>query len=137
MTLQFSQPIAFVVIEINEHNVARITGTLLDEAGDPVPLVALNTVTLTLYDKASDTIINLRDGQDIKNNNGGTIEATSGAFTLLLGSADNVIVNTALVAPQIETHVALIRATWGSGGYWSGIAQVRVRQVHRVTVASP
>ena len=127
------QPAEIAVITINEGNIALVSGTLTDEAGDAVPLSALSTLTLTLYDRASDTIINSRTAQSILNVNGGTFHATSGAFTLTLGSGDNPIVTSALASGRTETHYGLIEATWSGGGYWSGLIRVMVRQVHRNT----
>lgn len=125
------QPAEIAIITINEGNIALVSGTLTDEAGDAVPLASLSTLTLTLYDRATDTIINSRTAQSILNTNGGTFAATSGAFTLTLSSNDNPIVTSALAAGRTETHIGLVEATWAGGGYWSGIIRVLVRQVHR------
>lgn len=131
-TVQASQPVLFAVIAVNEKNSCKIAGTLLDQDGVAVPLASVSSLTLTLYDRATDGIINSRNAQDIKNANGGTLHATSGAFTLTLSALDNPIVTTSTAAQAIETHYALIQASWSGNGYWSGLAQINVRQVHRV-----
>lgn len=125
------QPAEIAIVTVNEGNLALISGTLNDEAGDAVPLSALSTLTLTLYDRATDTIINSRTAQSILNANGGTFHATSGAFTLTLSADDNVIVTSTIAAGRTETHYGLIEATWSGGGYWSGLIRIMVRQVHR------
>lgn len=129
-TTTAAQAAEIAVITVNEGNIALISGTLTDEAGDAVPLAAIATLTLTLYDADLDSIINSRNAQSILNTNGGTLHATTGAFTLTLSAADNVIVTTR-EAGRTETHYGLVEATWTGGGYWSGLLRVRVRQVHR------
>jgi hypothetical protein len=129
--LTSTEPALIAIVTVNEGNVVLLSGTLLDEESAPVPVAALGTMTLTLYDLATDAIINSRDGQNILNLNGGTFAPTSGAFELTLGSADNPIVTPAAIpVGQTETHIALLESTW-SGGGWCGIARILVRQVHR------
>lgn len=130
-TVRENQPAEIAVVTVNEGNVAVIGGTLLDEAGDAIAAASLSAFTLTLYDRATDTIINSRNAQSVLNTNGGTLHATSGAFTLTLSSDDNPILSTSLAAGRTETHIALLEATWSGGGYWSGLIRVQVRQVHR------
>ena len=132
MAITATQPREIAVITVNEGNLALVSGTLLDEDGDPVALSTLLTLTLTLYDQATDTILNSRDAQTIKNANGGTMHATTGAFTLLLNPDDNVLVST-VAAGQTELHLGLLEATWTGNGYWSGLVRVYVRSVHRNT----
>lgn len=130
MTTTATQPAEIAIVTVNEGNLAVISGTLTDETGAAVALASLSTLTLTLYDRASDAIINSRNAQSIKNVNGGTFHATSGAFTLTLSAADNVIV-TPRAPGTFETHLGLIQATWSAGGYWSGVVRLQVREVHR------
>lgn len=130
MTTTAKQPAEIAVITVNEENLALISGTLTDEEGVAVPLSALSGLTLTLYDKDLDSIINSRNAQSILNVNGGAFHATTGAFTLTLSAADNAIVTTR-DAGRLETHYGLVEASWSGGGYWSGLIRVQVRQVHR------
>lgn len=130
MATSATQPAEIAVVTVSEGNRCRLTGTFADETGAAIPLASLSTLTLTLYDRATDTVINGRDAQSILNVHGGTYDATSGAFTLTLGASDNVIV-TAGRAGAVETHIALLEATWPVGGYWSGVVRVQVRDVHR------
>jgi len=98
--------------EVSEGNSYVCTMTLLDEAGDPVASAALDTITLTLYDRDTREVINTRDGQDVFDTNGGTMHATSGLFTLLLEPDDLPIVTT---RKSIEVHVAHVRFAWTDG----------------------
>lgn len=118
-------------ISVNELNPCVISGTLLDQSGTAVALASVSSLVCTLYDHRADSIINSRNAQSILNTNGGTLHATSGAFTLTLSSDDNVIVSSTLSPGRQETHYALLEATWSGGGYWSGLVRIRVRQVHR------
>lgn len=131
MTVVATQPVDLATITVNEQNVVLITGTLRDQAGDPVPAAALQTLTLTLYDKATDTLI--RDHESVFNVNGGTFHPTSGAFALTLSAADNAIVTATLSPASMEQHLGVLEATWGGGtGYWSGLLRLYVRQIHHV-----
>jgi hypothetical protein len=58
-----------------------------------VPLNAVTAIAATLRDVASDSIINSRDAQAVKNAAGGVMTA-DGHFTLTLDADDNVIVGT-------------------------------------------
>lgn len=88
-------------------------GVIKDEAGTVIALADLATVKLWLYKRETPSVfINTRSGQDIKNLNGGTIHATSGAFTLTLGPADNVLSSQAV---DREQHEALIEYTYNGG----------------------
>lgn len=97
---------------VNEGVTAQYTAQLVDENDDNLPLSSLYTITLTLYDQLSDSIINSRDGQDVKNANNIVINST-GFLTWTLQAADNVIVNPSL---DSEVHVALFEGTYGTLG---------------------
>lgn len=88
----------------------RLTGVLEDAAGNPIS--AVNTITVTWYDRATGTVINGRNAQNINGVNGGSVDG-SGNFVLeLTGSTDLVLINKALAR---EVHVALIEFTYGAG----------------------
>ena len=74
--------------EFAEKKTAKITATLNDEDGNALALASINAMTLTLYDELTGTIINGRNGSNILNTGGGTLAATSGAFTLTLAPDD-------------------------------------------------
>lgn len=93
-----------------ERGTPKFSGNLVDENSNPLPTNSINTLTLTLHDEKL-TIINGRDGVDIKNVNGGSIDA-NGKFSLTLSPADMVILDT---ASHTEERIALVEWTWGAG----------------------
>ena len=94
-----------------EQTTCTLTLTLTDENGDTISTSSpLTACTLTLYDKATGTILNSRDAQSINNANGGTV--TSGVLTLELSYLDNALHN---ANRATEAHVALIEYTWAGG----------------------
>lgn len=97
---------------VNEQSSATYTATLVDAAGVAVSGAVLQTLTLTLYDVPSLTVINGRNAQNVLNLNDVTVD-TSGLLTWNLRALDNVIHN---AAKQIEHHVALFMATWTDTG---------------------
>ena len=50
---------------INESTTGRYTATMYDETGTVIDGTAMSTLTLTLYDKRSGTIVNSRINQDV------------------------------------------------------------------------
>jgi len=90
-----------------EDTTKRYSGIIKDEEGNALPGSSLDTCTLTLYEKESGDIINSRDGVNILNANGGTVDV-SGNFAIVLGPGDNVLVRD----DNEEWHVALIQFTY-------------------------
>lgn len=88
----------------------RITGVIKDEAGNGVPGANLTTLTLTLYDSSTESIINSRNDSDINGVNGGSVDA-SGNLVMKLSPADNALIGTG----DSEKHIALIEWTYNSG----------------------
>jgi hypothetical protein len=117
---------------VREGCTALYTATIQDEANDPLLLTDLTTLTLTLYDKTTGSIINSRDDQDVKNTNGVTVSA-GGVLVWTMSPADNVIVG-APSRNQPEQHVALFEWTWDTGtkaGKYE--VQIDVEQLTKVT----
>lgn len=90
-----------LTFQLNKVDTAS-TGTLA--------LGELLTLTLTLYEAESGTILNSRDIQNILNINNVTI-STTGLVRWQVQPADTAIIGTGL----IEEHVALFRWTWAAG----------------------
>jgi hypothetical protein len=90
--------------------------TLVAPDDTPIPAAQLSTLTLTLYTVDDGSIINSRDGQDVKDANNGTLHATSGLFTWQAQSADNPIVDQAVPVGHYEHHVARFQWTTLAGG---------------------
>ena len=108
-----------ITSEIAEGVTARITGTILDDTGTPIPTAALTTLKLTLFDKRSLAILNSRSAVSVLNTAGGTVDS-NGLLTMILSPADNAIV---AQSPVSETHVALFTWTYNAGAA-TGRAQV-------------
>ncbi len=102
--------------DVKERTGFVYTATLKDSNGTAVPLANLTTITLTYYLVSDGTIINSRDGQDVKNANNVTIHATSGLLTWSGQAADTAISDTGLTAGAKELHRALFEFTYVGDG---------------------
>jgi hypothetical protein len=101
---------------VPERATLRLSGTLLDDAGLPIPSAALTTLTLTLYapEVSGTPIINGRNGTNILNDGVlGVVHASNGTLTLTLTPADGVLMD---AGAELELHRALIQWTYGAGG---------------------
>jgi hypothetical protein len=98
--------------EVPEGGSCLLSWTLEDEAGAPVPLSSLQTLTWTHYNEADGSIVNSRNAINIKNTAGGTVGATDGKCTLQVTPADNVIVDS---TSRAEWRVAFVKGTANSG----------------------
>ena len=96
--------------EINEATTGRYTATLYDETGAVIDGAALTTLTLTLYDVATNAVINSRSSQNVLNENGVAV-TSDGTLTWTIAKEDTVIVGRRLR----ERHAALFVGTWASG----------------------
>lgn len=97
---------------INEGMSLYLTGSLQDHAGVVIPSAGVSTLKLWVTDEATGAVINGRSGVSILNTNGGTLHATSGAWTLLLRSADAPIVTP---GTGYERHLVLVEWTYNGG----------------------
>jgi hypothetical protein len=89
----------------------RVTFVVRDSSGAAIPQASLTTITLTLYDKLTDGIINSRNDQNVNNANQVTIGA-DGTLVWDTVAADNAIINPNLA---VEEHVALFEWTYSAG----------------------
>lgn len=96
--------------EINEETTGRLRFPLLDEDAEAVALANLVTLTLTLYDADTGTIINSRNAQNVLNTNNVTV-SSSGLVEWALQPEDTLLVGSSI----LEEHVALFRWTWTGG----------------------
>ena len=82
--------------------------TLYDVENPAVALAEanINTVTLTLVDEATETVINSQSATNIKDANNGEL-SEAGVLSLTLLPADNALVGTAT-----EWHIAIIKWTF-------------------------
>jgi len=109
---------------------AKYTAVLLDEDDAPIAAGTLDTLTLTLWDYSTRTILNSRDAQDVLNANNVTLDG-SGNLVWYLQADDNAIVGT-VAEGNIETHKALFEWTWGTGQQGSWMVTLNVQATARV-----
>ena len=107
------------------------TATLQDASGTALPLASIDSLTLTLYDKATGTIINSRNAQDVLNTNQVTVHATSGLLTWTALPADMAIVGTP-TAGVLETHVALFECVYSTTKGLNHEVEIYVKQLTNV-----
>jgi hypothetical protein len=98
------------VYPVLERTTPRFSAVLVGDDGvTPIPGSTLSTLTLTLYCDDSDlTIVNSRNGQNVLQTNGVTVDE-SGNLVWILAAADLAILHDSL---PFERHVALFVWTW-------------------------
>ena len=99
-----------------ENSTVEIAGTITDASGTPIPAASLTSVKVWLFHKATKAIVNLRDAQDVKNANGGTVDPTSGAFVLALGPLDTVLESQSLATSDIVAEFEWVYNAGASTG---------------------
>lgn len=118
---------------VEEKITARYKVILSDEAGAVIPLSDMTTITLTLYDDYTGTIINSRNAQNVKNTNNVTY-TEAGLLTWTLQPNDNIIVSSDVRTNSYEKHIALFEFTWDSGAKaGKHELEFQVRQLNKVT----
>lgn len=120
------------VFQVHEKENATFTATLEDSTGTPIPLAQLVTLTLTLYDVDTESIVNSRDAQNVLNTNNVTVHSTSGLVTWEMQTADNVLTTT---TKATELHIALFQWTWGTSPVRAGRHEVGIRVTNLVKVS--
>jgi hypothetical protein len=96
---------------VRERSTGSYTATLQDEAGSPIALVSLTSLTLSLYDVNTGTVLNSRNNQNVLNLNNVTFGVTGGLLTWSVQAADNAVVG----SRSLERHRAVFEYTWASG----------------------
>jgi hypothetical protein len=99
-----------VTFPVAEKTTQKYTATIKDENGTAIPAASLTTLTLTLYEQTTQTIINSRNQQNVLNLQGVTVDA-QGLLTWVMTPADNAHLGVA----QKEQHVALFEFTYAAG----------------------
>jgi hypothetical protein len=107
--------------EIEEQSTARYRGTLKDQDGVAVPGSSLTTLTLTLYDEWTETVVNGRDLQDVLGNHNVSV-GVDGVLEWLIQPAD-----TTLVTPGRRAwHRGVFHYTWPTGA-WTHSIRIPIR----------
>lgn len=112
---------------VNEGESSFYSCSLVDEAGSPIGVGVIETLTLTLYNVHTAAIINTRSQQNVLGANQVTVSA-GGVLSWGILPADNPVINT---GAKSERHRAVFKWTWSSGAK-SGINQFDI-VVHRVS----
>ena len=80
---------------IPEGSTAFYRAAIVDENGVRISSSDINSITLTLYDVASGSVINSRDGQDVNGANNGTYVSSNAGITGATNADPIVITSTA------------------------------------------
>lgn len=121
------------VIRVREGTSHNITATFKDMDGVAINKTSLSTLTLTLFERHTSTIINSRNATSVKDANGGTVDS-DGTLTMRLEPADNAIVGEATE----EEHIARFVWTWSDGvAGRTGSKDVAFRVVNLTTPSAP
>jgi hypothetical protein len=108
---------------VRERGTWRWSGTLHDEAGNPIARGSLQSVVLTITDARTGTKI--VDAANINNTGRASIGETDGSIVLTLLSADNRLVDDR--QPE-ERHYVTIDFSWNSGeGRWWHVIELVVQ----------
>lgn len=109
---------------VPERTTQRYTATIKDELGAAVPAASLLTLTLTLHDVQTGTLLGGRPAQqNVKNANNVTVDS-AGNLVWLIQPADNAIVTDTLLHEQ---HIALFEFTYTDSGGNSARGQHEVQ----------
>jgi len=96
---------------IDEGSSATYTVTIQDEAQAEIPAGSMDSLTLTLKNRADDSTINSRLDQNVLNANNVTVSGL-GVLTYTLQPADTTMVDQ---AREFETHRATFKLSANSG----------------------
>lgn len=105
-------PLYLIREPCDEGSTPTLAGQLLDAAGQPVGVDALDGLWLTLYDSHSLAVINGRSHQDALTLEGFTMDDL-GRFAWVQTAADTPILDD---CRRVETHVTLLEARWTAEG---------------------
>ena len=89
------------IVRIDAGTTGEARYTLRDNDGAVIPSASLSTLTLTLRDAKSGSIVNSRNAQDVLNTNGVTVNS-SGALVWTIAIADTTLLDSTL---ESEEHV--------------------------------
>lgn len=102
-----------LAVIVQEGESCNVVTTFLDLAGAAIAKAAIITLTVTLYDYLTSTVINSRNAQTVLDANNGAV-ASNGTLTLRLGPLDNVIVGTPASGAK-EIHCCIFKWTFNDG----------------------
>jgi hypothetical protein len=127
--------------EVNEQAEAWYTATVKDQDGTAMTAANVASLTLSIFEKVGEAIVNLRDQTDLRNagawDQGCTI-SEAGLLTLRLLPDDNEIINQDNIdLGRSEIHVLLFEGTTaGSPSYaFKHRYEYKIRNLEKVELA--
>ncbi|MGH7510891.1 MAG: hypothetical protein ACREMZ_15670 [Gemmatimonadales bacterium] len=117
-----------IVKKVIAEGTSRTLSGRLMKAGQPVPGSELVSMTLKLYDVATNGDINGHSGTNILNTNGGAIDE-AGNWEMALKPADNPVVTD---ANPTEAHIALIEWSRGADDAGKHVVVLTVGNISKV-----
>jgi hypothetical protein len=99
---------------VKQNTTFKYTVTFKDEDSAAIAESAIDSITMTHYDRDTGEIINSRDAQDVHDTNNCTYGTTDGLFTWTALRADTPIVNEKC---SEEIHVVLLEVNYGTTKY--------------------
>lgn len=99
----------------DEGSTPRYRGTLRDEDGVAIPGSDLYSLTVTITDKETGTVINGRSGVNCLNTNGGSVSEL-GVFTFQFVRDDMAVLDATLEDGQTEDHLVYFAWQFGDDG---------------------
>ena len=114
---------------IEEKSSAVYTVTVKDNNGTAIGSGSMDALTLTLVNRADDTVLNSRTDQNVLNANNVTVSGL-GVITFTLQAAD-----TAMVDPlrEFETHRATFKLTYGTTNTRNWAVDFNIHNLKQVT----
>jgi len=115
---------------IPEESTAIVRAVVTDANGSP--LTALDSLTVSLFDRLTGVVINGRNKQSLLNANGGVFDTVTSELTWTMAPKDNIIVEQ---RNEMEEHLAQIEFTYASGALGRYEIVLRVRNLARLNEA--
>lgn len=112
----------------DEGQTGTLSGVLRDEFDNPIGSNDLLTLTLSIIDSVTQTVINSRYRQDALNANDVTLDAL-GNLVWSIQTEDNIIVSSESIPGTVERHEVLFEWTWGTSKYSNELYYFDVTQI--------
>ena len=119
-------------IIIAEGDTPQISFQLIDSTETGIPLGSVNTMTLTIYEENSLSIINSMQDVDIKNTNNGTLDG-SGNVVYTIQTGDTAIVGPRTREQSVEIHVFQFKFVYNTTRQLTQEILVAIRNLPLVT----
>lgn len=119
------------IYEFEEQQTGTFTGVLKDEFGGSIGSSDVTSLTLTITDQITKTIINNRFRQTVLNDNNVTLD-NAGNLSWSIQALDNIIVGEEAVPGTVERHEVLFEWTWGASKYSNELYYFDITQLSEI-----